>query len=58
MPRARLSVWGPQECEAVHGATLQVLKETGVDVRSPGLWRSSRGAARTSTESESAWNRR
>ena len=35
MPRGSLHVWGPEECETVHQATLRVLRETGVEVRYP-----------------------
>ena len=33
MPHARLTVWGDAECRRLHEATLELLAETGVDVR-------------------------
>lgn len=35
MPRGSMHVWGPDECETVHQATLRVLSEAGVEVRYP-----------------------
>ncbi len=32
MPKATLTVWGEAECRRLHGATLQLLEEVGVDV--------------------------
>ena len=38
MPKARLTVWGEAECRRLHEATLELLADTGVDVRyEPGL---------------------
>ena len=33
MPEARLTVWGEAECRRLHEATLELLADTGVDVR-------------------------
>ena len=33
MPDARLTVWGEAECRRLHEATLELLADTGVDVR-------------------------
>ncbi len=35
MPKATLTVWSDDDCRRVHEATLQVLAETGIDVRYP-----------------------
>ena len=32
MPKATLTVWGEAECRRLHGATLELLEEVGVDV--------------------------
>ncbi len=54
MPEARLTVWGEAECRRLHEATLELLADTGVDVRHEPAWSSSAPPALPSTVAASA----